>query len=68
MQLNADKNKILFFHKPHKPEMFENDHEKLMAALFGQRHSTSYPCTQTKPTQQSGLAVTQDMYAHSCKR
>jgi len=54
--------------KPHKPDMCENDHEKLMAALFGQRHSTSSPCTQTTPTPQSGLTVTQHMYPHSCKR
>jgi len=30
--------------KPHKPEMRKNGHEKLMAALFGQRHFTSSPC------------------------
>ena len=33
--------------KPHKPKMRENDHEKLMAALFGHFHSTFYLCTQT---------------------
>jgi len=54
--------------KPHKPAMRENDHNKLMAALFGQRHSTSSPCTQTTPTPQSGLTANQDIYPHSCKR
>ena len=29
--------------------MRENDHEKLKVTLFGQRHSTFYPCTQTTP-------------------
>jgi len=70
MQLNADKTKIMcfLFQKPHKPAMRKNDQGKLMAALFGQRHSTSSPCTQTTPTPQSGLIVTQDMYPHSCKK
>jgi len=66
MQFDADKTKIMCF--PHKPAMRKNDHEKLMAALFGQRHSTSSPCTHTTPTPHSGLAVTQDMYPHSCKK
>jgi len=58
MQLNADTTKIMCFHKnrlvwkPHKPALRENEHEILMAALFGQRHSTSSPCTQTTPTPQ----------------
>ena len=63
MQLNADKTKIMCF--PHKPEMCENDHDKLMAALFGQRHSTSYPCTtQTTPTPPS-LPI---LYIHTTAR
>jgi len=41
--------------------MCENDHEKLMTAFFGQRNSTSSPCTKTTPTPQSGLTVTQDI-------
>ena len=72
MQLNADKTKILCFQgrnsKPHKPEMRENDHEKLRAVLFGQQHSTSYSCTYTTPTPRIGFTVTQDIYPHSCKR
>jgi len=66
MQLSADKTKIMCFR--HKHEMRENNHEKLMVTLFGQRHSTFYPCTQTTPTSRRGLTVTQDMYPHSYKR
>jgi len=54
--------------QPHKPEMRENNHEKLMVTPFGQRHSTFYPCTQIAPTPRRGLTVTQDMYPHSYKR
>jgi len=53
---------------PHKHKMRENDHEKLTATIFGQRHSIFNPCTQTKPTPWRGLIITQDMYPHSHKR
>ena len=39
-----------------------------MAALFGQRHSTSSPWAQTTPTPHRGLTVTNFIYQHSCKR
>jgi len=51
MQLNADKTMFFCFHKTTQARNRENDQDKLMAALFGQRHSTSYPCTQTNPTE-----------------
>jgi len=54
--------------KPHKHEMRDNDHEKFMVTLFGLRHSTFYPFTQTTPTSRRGLTVTQDTYPHSYKR
>jgi len=38
----ADREMNLFIRvKPHKPAVRKNHHEKLMATLFGQRHSTS---------------------------
>ena len=35
--------------------MRENNFENIIVTLFGQRHSTFYPCTQTTPTSLRGL-------------
>ena len=58
MKLNSNKSKIVCFHEQCKPGMCENDHSKLMATLYGQRHSISYPCTQTTPAPSKCLTVT----------
>jgi len=59
MQLNAEKTKFFCFHETTQARNARNNHDKLMASLFGQRHSTSYPCTQTTPNPLTGLTVTQ---------
>jgi len=77
MQLSADKTKIMCFHNLNfettqtrnarkRPRKVENDHEKV--TLFGQRHSTFYPCTQTTPTPLRVLTFNHHTYPHSYKR
>ena len=45
--------------------MRENDLEKLMVTLFGQRHSTFYPCTQTTPTARTVLTYLITYHIHT---